>query len=94
MVQRLSGRQVIRMHFEILVEDQSEAQITAQLEGILGLRDIVSARVVTLTGESFFRGVQSTDEPEVRSYSLVYISQEKPEILGTLIVTKIGRAHV
>lgn len=64
-----------------------EAQITAQLEGILGLRDIVSARVVTLTGESFFRGVQSTDEPEVRSYPLVYISQEKPEILGTLIVT-------
>lgn len=64
-----------------------EAQITAQLEGILGLRDIVSARVVTLTGESFFRGVQSTDEPEVRSYPLVYISQEKPEILGTLVVT-------
>lgn len=64
-----------------------EAQITAQLEGILGLRDIVSTRVVTLTGESFFRGVQSTDEPEVRSYPLVYISQEKPEILGTLIVT-------
>lgn len=64
-----------------------EAQITAQLEGILGLRDIVSARVVTLTGESFFRGAQSTDEPEVRSYPLVYISQENPEILGTLIVT-------
>lgn len=63
-----------------------EAQITAQLDGILGLRDIVSAKVISQAGASFFRGSESQDNLEVRSYSLVYTSQGQPELLGTLVV--------
>ena len=64
-----------------------EAQVEAQLDGILDLRDIKFARVVTPDGLHFFRG-QEADEKTllIRKFPLLYKTFDRIEEIGTLVV--------
>ncbi len=64
-----------------------EAQVVSQLEGILDLRDIKYARVITPDGLDFFRG-ENADESTlvIREFPLLYTAFERTEEIGTLIV--------
>lgn len=64
-----------------------EAQVVSQLEGILDLRDIRYARVITPDGLDFFRG-ENADESTliIREFPLLYTAFERTEEIGTLIV--------
>jgi PAS domain S-box-containing protein len=64
-----------------------EVQILVQLEGVLDLRDMMYAEVVTPEGISFFRG-QRADEKNliVRKFPLQYKALDRIDHIGTLIV--------
>ena len=64
-----------------------EAQVEAQLEGILDLRDIKFARVVTPDGLQFFRGEEADEKTLlIREFPLLYKAFDRIEEIGTLIV--------
>jgi len=64
-----------------------EAQVVAQLEGILELRDIKFAEVTTPDGLRFFRG-QEADRKTlyIKSFPLVYTVLDRVDQIGTLVV--------
>jgi PAS domain S-box-containing protein len=64
-----------------------EAQVVSQLEGILDLRDIRYARVITPDGLDFFRG-ENADEKTliIREFPLLYKAFDRTEEIGTLVV--------
>lgn len=64
-----------------------EAQVISQLEGILDLRDVKYARVVTPDGLVFFRGQEAEEQTLViRKFPLLYQAFDRIEEIGTLTV--------
>ena len=64
-----------------------ESQVESQLEGILDLRDIKYARVVTPDGLDFFRGEEADEKTLIiRKFPLHYTAFDRTEEIGTLIV--------
>jgi PAS domain S-box-containing protein len=64
-----------------------ENQVLSQLEGILDLRDIKYARVVTPDGLEFFRGEQAEEKDlMIREFPLLYKAFDRIEEIGTLVV--------
>ncbi len=64
-----------------------EAQVWAQLDGIMDLRDIKYAEVVTPDGLSFFRGERADAQTLlVRTFPLHYKAFERVDEIGTLLV--------
>jgi len=64
-----------------------EAQVWAQLDGIMDLRDIKYAEVVTPDGLSFFRGERADAQTLlVRMFPLHYKAFERVDEIGTLLV--------
>lgn len=64
-----------------------EAQVISQLEGILDLRDVKFARVVTPDGLEFFRGEQAEEKALViRQFPLLYQAFDRTEEIGVLTV--------
>lgn len=64
-----------------------EVQILVQLEGVLELRDMMYAEVVTPEGISFFRGEHADEKTLiVRKYPLQYKALDRIDHIGTLVV--------
>lgn len=64
-----------------------EAQVISQLEGILDLRDVKFARVVTPDGLEFFRGEKAEEKTLViRQFPLLYQAFDRTEEIGILTV--------
>ena len=77
---RLSGLTSALWHLD-------EVQILVQLEGILEMRDIMYAEVLTPEGIRYFRGVQAEEKNLfVRKFPLQYKVLDRIDMIGTLIV--------
>jgi len=64
-----------------------EAQVLVQLEGILEMRDIMYAEVITPEGIRYFRGKQAEEKNlYVQKFPLQYRALERIDLIGTLIV--------
>ena len=64
-----------------------EAQVVAQLDGILDLLDVKYAEVFTPEGLRFFRGEQAPAETLlIRKYPLEYKGPDRVDLIGTLVV--------
>jgi PAS domain S-box-containing protein len=64
-----------------------EAQVLVQLEGVLEMRDIMYAEVITPEGIRYFRGQQAEEKNlYVRKFPLQYRAMDRIDLIGTLIV--------
>lgn len=64
-----------------------EVQILVQLEGVLEMRDMMYAEVITPEGIRHFRGVQAEEKNLiVRKYPLQYRVLDRIDMIGTLVV--------
>ena len=64
-----------------------EVQILVQLEGVLEMRDMMYAEVITPEGIRYFRGAQAEEKNLiVRKYPLQYRVLDRIDMIGTLVV--------
>lgn len=64
-----------------------EVQILVQLEGVLEMRDMMYAEVITPEGISFFRGAHADEKNLiVRKFPLQYKALDRIDHIGTLVV--------